>query len=126
MSEQSICFFHLPLMVKSTNWYTRHDRRRYNDHKKDMVFLVAQVCKHMVKIEQPVNIEIHPKVGKGIQRFDCSNYSLGLKMIEDGLVKCGVLQDDSPECVRKATIHAPERVKDKSEEGFYVLLETAD
>jgi len=56
---------------------------------------------------KPVNIEVTPYLGKGKRGYDVSNYSYTYKLIEDAMVKKGILQDDSPEFVRSVKFNAP-------------------
>ena len=62
-------------------------------------------AKRIRPFENPVHITFQPIVtGKF---FDASNYMLTAKIIEDGLVKCGVLEDDGPKFVLSVKLLAP-------------------
>lgn len=81
--------------------------------------LVARTVK---PFSVPVSLYFQPVLGKGVRTLDCSNYALAAKIIEDGLVRCGVLKDDTPQYVRSIAILAPERGK---QTGMKVTIETA-
>lgn len=85
------------------------------------------VCKALLlePIDYPVKLTFIPIVGKGGRVRDCSNYSYAAKIIEDGLVQSGVLQDDSPKYVKGFSIAAPV-VDRKSPSGFQIIIEKAE
>ena len=57
-----------------------------------------------VVISVPVDLEFVPILGKNARTRDTSNYSYTAKLIEDGLVKAGVLADDAPEYVNSVIL----------------------
>ena len=59
-----------------------------------------------------VCLEFIPHIPKG-RLYDCMNYALTAKVIEDGLVKIGVLQGDSGRHVAGITLTHPVRGKHK-------------
>lgn len=61
------------------------------------------------KVTYPIDLEFFPLILAPAKLFDTSNYSFTGKMVEDGLVKEGILVDDSIEWVRRFIIHPPER-----------------
>lgn len=71
---------------------------------------ITKMAAHDMKpITVPVKLTFRPVLGKGTVTRDCSNYAYAAKMIEDGLVKAGILKDDTPVYVRSITICAPVR-----------------
>ncbi|WP_286237970.1 hypothetical protein [Neptuniibacter halophilus] len=71
---------------------------------------------------KPVHIIFLPIVGKRAIARDCSNYAYAAKVVEDGLVQAGILQDDTNEFVKSITIEEP--VKDRSvESGMWVHIQ---
>lgn len=59
-----------------------------------------------------VNLEFIPHIPKG-RLYDSSNYSVSAKVIEDGLVECGVLKGDSVKHVAGVLLSPPVRGKDR-------------
>lgn len=76
-------------------------------------------------ITWPVSITIQPVLGKGKRVLDCSNYSYTLKLIEDGIVRAGVLKDDTPEYVTGVTILAAERDRTRGS-GVWVHIKPSE
>lgn len=68
-----------------------------------------------------VDLTFTPTLGKGARRRDTSNGSYSAKMIEDALVECGVLQDDTGEFVRNVTL-TPAIVDRKKPSGTWVKI----
>ncbi len=69
----------------------------------------------------PVHLTFTPYI-KGRQ-YDVSNYALTAKIIEDGLVKEGILKADTPRYVRSMTIKAP--VKTTEQSSMILIIEKA-
>lgn len=78
--------------------------------------------REMKPINVPVTLTFRPVLGKGTVTRDCSNYAYAAKMIEDGLVKAGILKDDTPEYVRSITIAAPVRDRDRGN-GMFIDID---
>jgi hypothetical protein len=68
-----------------------------------------------------VDLIFTPQVGKGVRKRDTSNNSMTAKLIEDALVKAGVLKDDTEQYVRNVTM-CPARVDRKAQTGTWVEL----
>lgn len=75
--------------------------------------------------DYPVTLTFIPVLGKGARSRDCSNYSYAAKIIEDGLVRCGILEDDSDKYVRGFSIKGPAIVDRKGVSGFRLIIERA-
>jgi len=72
-----------------------------------------------------VDLVFRPRLGKGVRRRDTSNNSMSAKLIEDALVKAGVLTDDTEEHVRRV-IHEPAEIDRKAVTGTWVELLPCD
>ena len=81
--------------------------------------VTGQSFKGVGLIEGPVLLNFSPIVGKGKRRFDPSNYSYSVKIIEDGLVLAGVIAGDGPDQVSFIGISSPVR---GDESGFFVEI----
>ena len=99
--------FFIPIMGPSLNqlyagvhWAKR---KKMADKVHDVV---ASVVGKSEQFTKPVNIIATPIAGKRHVMRDTSNYAYTYKMIEDGLVRAGLLQDDSRRFVRDVTIKA--------------------
>lgn len=74
---------------------------------------------------KPVQLTFQPVVGKGGRVRDCSNYSYTAKIIEDGLVAAGILENDTPEFVKGFAIDEP--VIDRTRaSGMWVCISEVD
>lgn len=71
--------------------------------------------------ENPVSLHFVPVVGKRGRLRDLSNYTYGIKLVEDSLVGSGVLADDTQSYVRSIRIH--QAIVDRSQtNGFIVRI----
>lgn len=77
------------------------------------------VAKDIGQFDVPVSLVFQPVHGKGRRRLDCSNYAVTNKGIEDGLVRAGVLQDDTFSHVVSVQTLAPIR---GDESGVWVTI----
>ncbi|WP_280568210.1 hypothetical protein [Chromohalobacter sp. 296-RDG] len=68
-----------------------------------------------------VDLVFRPRIGKGVRRRDTSNNSMSAKLIEDALVKAGVLADDTDEHVRRV-INEPAEIDRKAQTGTWVEI----
>lgn len=68
-----------------------------------------------------VDLVFRPRLGKGVRRRDTSNNSMTAKLIEDALVKAGVLPDDTEEHVRRV-INEPPEIDRQAETGTWVEI----
>ena len=103
----------VPFIGPSTNsiYAGAHwDARR---KQKEQAMIALSTLGRINPVLKPVNIEITPFLGKAKRGYDVSNYSYTYKLIEDAMVKKGILQDDSPEFVRSVKFNAPVRHSEK-------------
>lgn len=103
----------VPFIGPSTNkiYAGAHwDKRR---KQKEQAMIALATLGRINPVSNPVNIEVTPYLGKGIRGYDVSNYSYTYKLIEDAMVKKGILQDDSPQFVRSVKFNAPVRHSEK-------------
>ncbi len=117
----------IPYMGPSLN--SIYSGVHWNERKKQADFghiaCKAAIRKAGIKpFDYPVRLTFIPVLGKKARARDCSNYSYAAKIIEDGLVRCGVLQDDSPKYVKSFSISEPV-VDRESPSGFKIIIERA-
>lgn len=113
--------FYVPYQGPSTNaiYAGKHwiSRKRDKDHARQVVQQAVQV----EPFTDPVALQFIPVVGRSARVRDISNYSYGIKLIEDGLVAAGVLVDDTNTYVQSIRIYTP--VIDRQREpGFIVRI----
>ena len=79
----------------------------------DEAHLAVKIAASKVKpFDKPVQLNFQPIVkGRG---YDVSNYAYTVKLIEDGLVQCGILPDDTVKWVKRITIMEPIKAKESS------------
>ncbi len=68
-----------------------------------------------------VDLVFRPRLGKGVRRRDTSNASMTAKLLEDALVKAGVLADDTEAHVRRVILE-PAEIDRKAETGMWVEI----
>lgn len=68
-----------------------------------------------------VDLVFRPRLGKGVRRRDTSNASMTAKLIEDALVKAGVLADDTEDHVRRVILE-PAEIDRKAVTGTWVEI----
>lgn len=96
-----------------------HFRKR-SKHKNESREAVKTIS--LEPFTRPVSLTFIAILGKGQRSWDCSNYSYTAKLIEDGLVKAGILVDDSNKYVKRFTIEEP-IVDRKHESGIWLHIE---
>ena len=79
---------------------------------------VKIAAKGVAMFDNPVMVTYQPMI-KG-RAYDISNYAYSLKLIEDGLVRAGVLKDDTNAYVKAITIKEP--IKVKAESSMVVII----
>lgn len=113
--------FFIPFMGPSTNKIYKGchwaERRK---HAQDGHKACYTVQSHAFK--QAVTITFRPVVGKGDTVRDTSNYSYTAKMIEDGLVRIGLLKDDSTKWVKRIILEEP-IINRNMQSGMWVRIE---
>lgn len=71
---------------------------------------------------KPVKLTFRATVGKGSVMWDISNHGYLVKLVEDGLVKAGVLEDDNQKFVR--SIETQPTIRDLIRgDGIWVRIE---
>jgi hypothetical protein len=68
-----------------------------------------------------VDLTFTPRLGKGQRARDTSNNSMTAKLIEDALVKCGILADDTAQYVRRVTLE-PADIDRQRPSGMWVEI----
>jgi len=90
-------------------------RKRHAD---DAHLAVKIACKGLRIAVSAVSLEFQPMI-RG-RCYDVSNYAYCIKLIEDGLVRAGVLKDDTNKWVKRIIINAPLKVA--KPETSYMLV----
>lgn len=85
--------------------------------------LACIVFKQISPFDSPVELEFQPFVNK--RRYDCTNYTTTNKVIEDALVKYGVLKDDGPDQVLSVKTVSPVKVTKTDEVGVLLTISEA-
>lgn len=103
----------IPTVMTSTNsiYAGKHFRERKKDKETIADYFSLSAARKLKPFDRPVNLQFYPVLGKGVRAFDTTNYSYVAKMIEDCMVKYGVLQDDNNKFVKSATINPAIRGK---------------
>lgn len=111
----------VPCTHKSTNtiYAGKHFRERNRDKENIADHFSTSPARRIKPFTKPVNLKFVPVISKGVKSFDTSNYSYGAKMIEDCLVKYGVLQDDTNKHVKNVELMPPVR---GAFSGFLVII----
>lgn len=113
--------FFIPFMARSTNaiYAGLHYRERKKEADAGHNACMNIQCEQFKK---PVRIVFVPVVGKGGRKRDVSNYSYCAKIIEDGLVRAGVLKDDTDDWVQSFEI-VPAQIDRKAKSGMWVTIQ---
>ncbi len=112
MTEPALQILDVPWMGPSLNkiyagvhWA---ERQSWADTGHAAVWAAANQAK-IKPVDKPVHLTFTPHI-KG-RRYDTTNYSLSIKIIEDALVRKGILKSDAPKHVTGITINAPVKTK---------------
>lgn len=92
---------------------------------KDGALKAVKIAVGKLDIEMPipnrVDLIFTPQLGKGVRKRDTSNNSMTAKLVEDALVKAGLLKDDTDEFVRNVT-NTPALIDRKADTGVWVEI----
>ena len=113
--------FYIPFQGPSTNaiYAGQHWTRRKQEKDEAREIVLAHVSTE--PFTDPVALQFVPVIGKGARSRDLSNYTYGIKLVEDGLVAAGVLIDDTERYVQSIRVYQP--VKDPGRDpGFIVRI----
>ena len=62
---------------------------------------------HIIPIQNyPVVIHCRLEFGPSLRRYDWENCAMTAKLIQDGLIKCGILENDSPMYVKNGSLES--------------------
>jgi hypothetical protein len=100
----------LPEKVSTNKYYSGMHWTKRNKLKDMYLFEVKSKIREIQKIDNPVNIEFYFFFKS--RALDSSNCSIMGKMIEDSLVKIGILNDDTYKHVRKVSYTSNKGEKD--------------
>lgn len=112
----------IPFIGSSTNAIYAGVNWRKRKAEADMAHLITKIaCKGVPSFNKPAKLIFTPfhSPKKGCRLYDCSNYSYAAKMIEDGLVRAGVLINDNVKYIKGFYIEEPVKIKGES----YMLVE---
>ena len=111
--------FYIPYQGPSTNaiYAGQHWSRRQQAKDEAREVVLAHVSTE--PFSDPVALQFVPVIGKGGRARDLSNYSYGIKLIEDSLVASGILVDDTDRYVQSIRVFQP--VKDAGREPGFIL-----
>lgn len=71
--------------------------------------ICCSVMKGIKPFTTPVHLEFTATAGPKQRSFDCSNYAISNKLIEDSLILAGIIEDDSIKFVHSVTSLRPVR-----------------
>lgn len=113
--------FFVPFMARSTN--AIYTGTHYAVRKKE-ADAGHNACMDIQcsPFDKPVSITYVPVVGKGGRKRDVSNYSYCAKIIEDGLVRAGIVPDDTDEWVKGFHL-VPAQIDRKVNSGMWVTVQ---
>lgn len=114
-------YIYVPFMGPSTNQIYAGVHWRKRQKQADAGHAAVQGIK-LAPYQKPVRLTFIPIIGKGGRARDCSNYSYTAKLIEDGLVKAGILKDDTSEYVKGFEIAEP-HIDRTQDSGMWVYIE---
>lgn len=111
--------FYIPYQGPSTNaiYAGQHWSRRKQAKDEAREIVLAHVSTD--PFTDPVSLQFVPLIGKGARSRDLSNYSYGIKLVEDCLVAAGILVDDTERYVQSIRVYQP--VKDPRREPGFIL-----
>jgi len=92
-------------------------RKRIADEAHLAVKIAARGCRMAVSA---VSISFQPMI-RG-RRFDTDNYGFSCKCVIDGLVRAGILTDDTNRWVKRIIINAPEKIKKPEQSHMMVTI----
>lgn len=103
------CQLFVEFIAPSTNQMYAGQHWSQRKKHKDQALLAVVACGRVPAVRPPVTITVEPLLGKGKRGYDVSNYSYTFKLIEDALVKRGVIPGDTPAIVREVRFLSPVR-----------------
>tara|TARA_B100001093_G_scaffold497441_1_gene544362 strand:+ start:434 stop:826 length:393 start_codon:yes stop_codon:yes gene_type:complete len=111
--------FYIPFQGPSTNaiYGGQHWTRRKASKDEAREIVLAHVSTE--PFTDPVALQFVPLVGKGARTRDLSNYTYGIKLVEDGLVSAGILVDDTDRYVQSIRVYQP--IKDRDRDSGFIL-----
>lgn len=120
-SDRRSDHIYVPFMGPSTNSIYAGVHWSKRNEQADEGHLAVKTIR-IEPFSKPVRLTFIPIVGKGGKVRDCSNYSYTAKIIEDGLVKAGILKDDTPDWVKGFEVVEP-HIDRKQQSGMWVYIE---
>jgi Holliday junction resolvase RusA-like endonuclease len=87
--------------------------------------MVNMACRGVKPFSKPVSLTFRATLGKGSVTWDISNHGYLVKLVEDALVKKGVLVDDSQKWVRQI-ITQPSIRDVETGDGLWVRIQECE
>lgn len=75
---------------------------------------IKNIASKLIPIKSPVELSMHFQFGKSRLVYDASNCSAAFKLIEDGLVKAGIILSDDHRTIKKINISVEKTKESKS------------
>lgn len=112
----------VPYIAPSTNSiYSGIHWSKRQKHVAQAVIAVRAASRMIKPFGYMVDLEFTASLGKGAVTRDTSNYSYSAKVIEDGIVKCGLLKDDDVDYVGRIILN-PRIIDRKRPSGTFVKI----
>lgn len=113
----------IPFIGPSLNQYIRMNKYKRNDltqkwHTIIKLMVTQQSIEIINEIDLPVIVRIFGYFQPGKRRYDCDNLVASVKLILDGIVRAGVLKNDSPKYIRSI-----ELISAQTKEADHILVE---
>lgn len=83
---------------------------------------IALLSSQLTPVKFPVELSMHFQFGKSRLIYDASNCAAAFKLIEDGLVRAGILPSDDHKTIRQIAISV-EKTKNKESKTFITIKE---
>lgn len=99
------------------NWYAGShwaQRKKVKDRWRLLVREAVAGCEAVDEEDYPVSIEVTCRFGKGRRGYDADNLGATSKLVIDGLIKAGIIEDDTRNFVESVT-YRPIKHKGKDE-----------
>lgn len=93
-------------------------RSKYKNQWQTIVRVCVQ-AQRLIPITDSAELTFEFYFGKGMKRYDASNCAMAAKLIEDGLVACEIIPDDSPHWVCGIRLYS---LEDRSHPTGYTVV----
>lgn len=111
----------LPQKVSLNRIYAGVHFTERAEHKEDYHYAVMDAKPKKYTGEYPVEMHYHFKLNGS--PLDISNHAYMVKMVEDGLVACGIIVDDTQKYVSKISVTSEKQVKGEPDVVVVTIIE---